>query len=139
MVITVPLPVNPDALDLKGRSVEQAIEEANEKISREVSKSNPLVGSVKIAKLDSGRWCFSHLLMGTMIRVPDFLRETALVQLKNSIIIAMDLVAPKDFPFIPEIHGLWAKDSFVLEVEAECKQTGFIVEERIVERQASRA
>lgn len=137
MIFTIPLPVSPEALDLKGRSVEQAVEEANERISSEVSKSNPFVGPVMIGRLDSGRWFFRHTLMGVMIRVPDELREIAFAQLRNSIVMCFDLVPPEGFPRIAGVHGLWAKDDFVLALEGEARQTGIVIGERVVEGEAA--
>lgn len=114
--IALEIPIRAEALELRGRTVDQALYEANLELARE-SRNFPFAGQCTIGREETGRFYFEHLLFGRMVRVPDELRAASeKIANANPLAIALDLKPPEGSELVPAVHGLWMKNSYVDEL-----------------------
>ncbi len=122
MLVDLVLPVDRRALELNGRTPEQAIEEANRELAVEAKKHFG-AGRITVGRLEDGRWFFNHLALGTMVRVPEELSARAAELLKNSILPAVRIHPAAGAEPVPQVHGIWAKHSWLDRFLAEERAT----------------
>lgn len=112
MLVDLRIPVDRRALELHGRTYDQAIEEANRELASEAKKHFG-AGRITIGRLPDGRWFFRHLALGTMIRIPDEYVAGASRELARSILPAVRIQPAENAEAVPEVHGVWARQSWV--------------------------
>ena len=122
MVVEIQLPVNRGALTLNGRTLDSAIDEANAELAKEAKKHFG-AGRVTVGRLPDGRWFFHHLMLGTMVRIPDEFTEAAKKSLLHSILPAVKIVPVSAAEAVPEVHGIWARQSWADKFMAEERAT----------------
>jgi hypothetical protein len=112
MLLDIKIAANPKAFELGAKSVDQAIAEANDELKREAKKHFG-AGQISIGRLSDGRFFFRHIVLGTMVRVPDEFSLAAARDLARSAIPGVRILPIDPVPAVDGFHGIWAKQSFV--------------------------
>ena len=112
MLVDLALPVDRRALELNGLTVDQAVEKANRELASEAKKHFG-AGKITVGRLADGRWFFHHLALGTMIRIPDEYAAAAAQKLARMILPAVRIRPATGAEPVPNVHGIWAKQSWV--------------------------
>lgn len=112
MLVELQLPVDRKAFCLNGQTIDEAIAQANELLAQEARKHFG-AGKVTVGRLADGRFYFRHLVLGTMVRVPDDLASAAARQLSHGILPAVKIEPPPGEDPVDGVHGLWARQSWV--------------------------
>lgn len=112
MLVELRIPVDANTFALNGRTVDEAVDEANAALARE-AKSHFGAGRVTIGRLADGRWFFRHITMGTMVQIPPEFAERAKAALAHSVLPAVRIHPALGADPIPQVHGIWARQSWV--------------------------
>lgn len=121
MLVDLQLPVDRKAFCLaNGQTIDQAIAQANEMLAVEAKKHFG-AGKVTVGRLADGRFYFRHLVLGTMVRVPDELAVEATKQLLSGILPAVRIQPVPGADPVEGVHGIWARQSWVDSFVAQIK------------------
>lgn len=112
MLVDLQLPVDPKAFCLNGKTIDQALAEANELLKTEARKHFG-AGKIEVGRLADGRFYFRHVILGTMVRVPDDLATVAVRELAHGIVPAVRLFPVPGVEAVSGVHGVWARQSWV--------------------------
>lgn len=113
MLVDLQLPVDRAAFRLNdGQTIDDALAQANDMLAKEAKKHFG-AGKVTVGRLDDGRFYFRHLMLGTMIRVPDELAISAQRELLHSVLPAVRIAPPAGQDPVEGVHGVWARQSWV--------------------------
>lgn len=112
MLLDIKIAANPKAFELGAKTVDQALAEANDELKKE-SKKHFGAGQISVGRLPDGRFFFRHIVLGTMVRVPDELSLVAARDLVKSAVPGVRILPIDPIPAVSGFHGIWAKQSFV--------------------------
>lgn len=112
MLVELQLPVDRKAFCLNGQTIDEALAQANEMLAQEARKHFG-GGKISVGRLSDGRFYFRHLVLGTMVRVPDDVAVKASRELSHGIMPAVRIDPPPGQDPVEGVHGLWARQSWV--------------------------